>query len=183
MLLSFNGNNSNNQLLFYWATTDEKNVNHFELEESKDGILFSTIANIALQTNSSSVHNYHHNINSRLESSTYYRLRIVDNDGKIQYSKIIILKPLHAQNAALRVSPSPFRDVIIIKYHSETTGKLTIILTDVYGREVQKKQYLMIAGLNSIKMDNLSHLDAGTYFFTIVNANNTGRKTIKLLKQ
>ena len=166
-LLNFSGYFNNGQLLFNWSTTNEKNVHHFELEESRDGVLFTPIGSIAIQATPDLIHKYRYEMNRQLMLTTYYRLRIVDNDGMEQYSRVLILKPGNLQRSHVKVLPNPFKDVITINYPSNSQEIIKILLTDVYGHVIRTVQREISAGENSIAIGNLGHLPAGMYFLSI----------------
>jgi Secretion system C-terminal sorting domain len=114
--------------------------------------------------------------------NTYYRLRIVDNDGKIQYSHIILLKPDNSQKPVVKVMPNPFKDMLTVNYSTLHAGELSILITDVYGQTVQKIQTAINAGENNIAVRNLGNLPSGTYFLAIYNKAETENIFFKLQK-
>jgi Secretion system C-terminal sorting domain len=182
LLLNFTGTYTNGQLLFNWSTTDEINVHHFELEESNDGNGFSTLAAIPLQGTPDLVHHYNYEQNKFLLIATYYRLRIVDNDGKIQYSHIILLEPSNLQKPVVKVMPNPFKDAIILHYNTLHTAQLSIVITDVFGQTINKIQKEIRVGENNITIRDLGNLPSGTYFLAIYNKAEMENTFFKLQK-
>ncbi len=183
LLLDFNAAYNDGQLFFNWSTTDEKNVNHFELEESSDGSLFSLLASIPVQTTADLVHHYHYELKKQLLHASYFRLRIADSDGKMQYSRVILLKPGTWQNPAVKVMPNPFKDVLNITYTAQKNDELRLLLTDVTGHVIKKIEKEVISGENNIGMNDLGNLQPGIYFLTIYNKDNTAKTFLKLQKQ
>ena len=94
-ILSFNAHYvSANNVKVSWSTTDEVNASYFDVERSSNSADFGVIAKVNASESNNPVHNYSvndplNNVNSNI---VYYRLRIVDKDGKYKYSKIIPVK-------------------------------------------------------------------------------------------
>ena len=114
--------------------------------------------------------------------TTYYRLRIVDNDGMEQYSRVLILEPGNLQRSHVKVLPNPFKDVITINYPSNSQEVIKILLADVYGHVIRTVQREISTGENSIAIGNLGHLPSGMYFLSIHDKVNKGAVFFKVQK-
>ena len=182
LLLDFSGGNISNQLVFEWSTSNEINVSHFELEESIDGNRFAWIANIDLQQNTAVVHTYHFTINKQLTGATYYRLKIVDNDGKEAFSKIIIIRPAGRPYPAAQAGPNPFSTLLRVSYHAEKNTTIKLVLSDVYGRIVKTYTNKMQQGDNILSLKDLENLTTGIYFLLLGNADGSNKMIFKLEK-
>ncbi len=154
--------------LVSWETTSEVNVWHFNLQRSLDGISFITVSTIQAK----GVGNYFFYDTPLWESSgLYYRLEIVDKDGRKTYSEI---KELSIVNYQLSIVPNPAKDYITI------AGKniMQVILLDNAGRLLIKKN--MMSSSDMIKLD-IKALSTGIYFAQIKNVNGS-IKTEKIVK-
>lgn len=80
--------NNSNTVLLQWATQSEVNFSHFELERSNDATTFTTLATIAgiNQLNGS---NYSYTDISIANATKYYRLKMIDKNGSINYSNVL----------------------------------------------------------------------------------------------
>ncbi|HEX6914216.1 MAG TPA: right-handed parallel beta-helix repeat-containing protein, partial [Chitinophagaceae bacterium] len=77
-----------------WTTATEKNNKGFELQRSADGKTFTRLAFLssrAADGTSTTPLSYSFDDSRPFEGSTFYRLKQVDNDGKIQYSNVVVL--------------------------------------------------------------------------------------------
>jgi hypothetical protein len=82
-LTSFTAAVQNCQTHLNWKVTDAVNFSRFVMEKSKDGIRFIDIGTVSYTNN---VHEYTY-IDRETETGTfYYRLKLIDLDGKYQYS-------------------------------------------------------------------------------------------------
>lgn len=75
--------------LLKWTTSSEQNTSHFDIEASQSGANFGLIDRVAAAGNSSSDINYSYTHTNPFRNTTYYRLKMVDIDGKFTYSKIV----------------------------------------------------------------------------------------------
>jgi len=74
--------NYDEKLIVTWEALTEVNVSHYEVQLSKDGQSYSTIDNIKAKGDSY----YQSTTNLSINNSIYYiRLKVVDNDGTIEY--------------------------------------------------------------------------------------------------
>lgn len=148
------------QISINWQTTNEHNVSHFELERSIDGIHFLTIQQIASQGNNpnSKLYSLYDDV-SNLKSTIYYRIKMVDIDGQINYSNtaFVHLNSLEKQ----QVFPTLFSTKITVAGLKKENA-YTIQLTDIYGRIVyntmQESTYL-----GQVVLTQIDHLAKGNY--------------------
>ena len=88
-LLYFKGEESERHNHLTWSTASEHNNNYFEIEKTKDGVVFNSIIKIDGSGNSQTKIDYEfddYNIDNNI---SYYRLKQVDFDGKFRYSDLI----------------------------------------------------------------------------------------------
>ncbi|MCP9751004.1 T9SS type A sorting domain-containing protein [Ferruginibacter sp. HRS2-29] len=69
-----------------WTTENEINSSHFEVERSTDGQNFAKIADVSAK--GGTVNNYSLDDAAGVAPTLYYRLKIMDRDGKFTYSNI-----------------------------------------------------------------------------------------------
>ena len=90
------GKTNNNTVLLNWVTPQAINNNHFEVEQSFDNTNFKTIGLVldGIETSASERdYLYKDNSTKLLQNKVvYYRLKQIDNDGSVTYSKTIPVK-------------------------------------------------------------------------------------------
>jgi Concanavalin A-like lectin/glucanases superfamily/Secretion system C-terminal sorting domain len=182
-LMSFTATLKDNQTQLNWQTAQEQNSSHFEIERSIDGINFSNIGKINANGNSSTSLDYSYNDKLSFtilsEPKIYYRLKSVDIDGKFDYSKIVVvlLKKIHDQ---LIIFPTPTKQVLNIQTASILNDKATILITDVVGKLLMKKEVNLFIGNNSFPLD-VSTLKSGLYHVQLnTNSNSYTRLFMKV---
>ncbi|MEO6286562.1 MAG: PQQ-dependent sugar dehydrogenase [Dyadobacter sp.] len=86
-----------------WKTESEINFKAFELQHSTDGKKFERIASIPALGEG---HIYHYNDNLPYAETAYYRLKMIDQDGRYQYSKLI-RGASHCLENSITIFPNP----------------------------------------------------------------------------
>jgi hypothetical protein len=168
-LISFTGTKEsiNNKLL--WSTSSEVNNKGFELERSADGKTFSTIAFVQTKADkgySTTTLNYSYADEKPLKGANYYRLKQVDNDGRIIYSSVVVLKgeKIFAISA---IYPNPTKDQLNVVVSSEKSEKATLTIVDINGKVMQQMNTVLVAGDNNITL-NVGAFSTGTYYVRFV---------------
>ncbi|MGN6475750.1 MAG: hypothetical protein ACTHKV_00890 [Flavipsychrobacter sp.] len=75
-------------VLLQWATSTEENLSHFELQRSVNGSFFSLLSEIKAFN---AGHQYNALDMHPMDGSNFYRLKMVDIDGRVSYSPIVRL--------------------------------------------------------------------------------------------
>ena len=117
------------QVALDWATANEMNVSHFDIERSADGIVFSPVGKMNAQGDGS-----YHWVDARgLPGTSFYRLRQIDFDGKSSYSPLRSVQ-LPTARAALRISPNPISNGRFTAYFEASDAAVEITVWDLEGR-------------------------------------------------
>jgi ELWxxDGT repeat protein len=91
-LLSFTGDLQNSNDVLQWTTADEVNTDRFTVQQSLDGAIFTTIASVTAAGNKAGKSTYNYTQPATRNAGGYYRLQMIDKDGKFTYSPVIKLK-------------------------------------------------------------------------------------------
>jgi hypothetical protein len=178
-LISFSGFNVGDHNLLKWITGNEQDVLQFELQSSEDGIDYQTVS-IVPATNSATGSSYSQkDIPSWNRLTIFYRLKMVERDGKFSYSDIIAVQK--SQVSTLIVAENPFDASIKISFNSSRAQNVNIRLYDATGRQIINKSVVSTQGMNYIKLANLKQLAKGTYLLELLLKEQ--RITRKLVKQ
>ncbi len=102
-LVSFIGLRNNGISQLKWETANENQVAYFELERSADGNVYSAVKRLTARNGQSQ--RYHYDDPVSFSGLMRYRLKMVDIDGTVTYSKIVLLKD--QETAAVSLYPNP----------------------------------------------------------------------------
>ncbi len=168
-----------NTAVLKWTTLNEINTAYFIVERSTDGVEYKKIGEVKALKNMNVINNYSYvdNISNVSSDAIYYRLKEVDKNGAVMYSKTVLLNST-LQGLSLSISPNPVRNVISISI-KENVFNAMVSITDVTGKLVYTAKQNLIAG-NAHKI-NISGLANGIYY--IVIRTKGGFKSYKIVKQ
>lgn len=88
-LLAFSGKADGTSNVLQWQTTSEVNVREFIIERSANGETFELFAWVTPKGALNNAALYRYTDSTATGTETFYRLRMVDADGKEQVSRII----------------------------------------------------------------------------------------------
>ncbi len=147
------------EVLLNWTTTNEINVDHFEIERSNNGREFSKIGIVSSQLSAGSIHKYSYTDNSPFTAhhSLFYRLKMIDKDGKFEYSPIRMIS--NNADGQIIIYPNPARDMVTVT-HPSTNSIAQLLLTDLTGRILRRTTVATSAVQTNM---NIKGLPAGKY--------------------
>jgi hypothetical protein len=112
----------------------------------------------------------------------YYRLKIVDADGKVTYSTTVALLNAVKGFDIISIAPNPVvTDNFKLNVASATASKMEIVIFDMQGRLVNRQSISLIAGFNSATI-NVNNLSSGTYTIKGIMADDQF-KVMRFVKQ
>ena len=159
-LLSFIGKNTEGGNLLTWTTADEVNNKGFQVERRQ--VAGDSWAVLGFKTANHKAGTYEFTDNTPL-STSYYRLRQIDNDGKETLSKVISVS--QKGNSKLITYPNPVSNVLTVEYTEGGNFQVFNLL----GQQVMN-------GKSAQRID-VSALPEGTYFLKV------GVEQVKFVKQ
>lgn len=167
-----------------WITELEVNNNHFEIERSFDGTNFTNIGMALDGFTNGAQKTYQFNDNGvelQTKAIVYYRLKQVDNDGRISYSIILAVKLQAKTGVVIETSPNPFTENLNIRFTTTDNGNATVNVVNSNGQKVLSKQTVVSKGYNTLQVNGLSNLAPGMYIAQLY-VNGTVAGTQKIIK-
>ncbi len=151
-----------NAVALNWQTEIEQNSRSFIIEKSTDGFTFFTVGNIAAKGNSSNTVQYSFNDISFLSPTIFYRLKMEDQDGKFEYSKIVRLN--NENKSAILIYPNPTKDAFVLSSLNNELINSHALLIDAEGKII--KEFVITATTQTVDINNLV---PGTYSIKLAN--------------
>jgi Concanavalin A-like lectin/glucanases superfamily/Secretion system C-terminal sorting domain len=170
-LLNFTGKNTEGGNLLTWTTANEKNNKGFDIERSSDSKTFEKIGFQAGHGTTNAANTYSFSDTYPVSFLNYYRLKQIDFDGKVEYSKVISIENKGKQTH-LKVYPNPTAEGRISLEIPENTEGVTIF--NAIGQIIFQQQ---VKGQNLLPID-VSAWAQGVYFIK-TNDNTEGVKFVK----
>jgi hypothetical protein len=184
-LVNFSGERvGNNKNHLVWSTATEINNAGFELQRSVNGREFSKIEFVNSKAeggNSTRTMNYTFTDNSAFATTTFYRLKQMDKDGKVQFSNIVMIRGTRATNVEIAgIYPNPVMNKLNLVIASPVLSNATVIVTDLAGKVVMQKVIQLVSGDNNLPLD-VKQIANGTYNLKVISA--SGNSNVKFVKQ
>lgn len=144
-----------------WQTTAEGTLNHFEIERSTNRFQWSSPGKVAFLPQLAS---YQFLDETPRPGVNYYRLKMVDIDGSIEYSKTIAV--YLADGGPKVFFPNPVRETFSLA-GLWPTGMASIRILDAGGRLVEQVRRSIEKEQAILTLD-VTSLPAGVYFFQVI---------------
>jgi hypothetical protein len=148
-----------------WNSAQEIDFNYYELEHSSDGKAFSTTAIVfgAAENGHGAEYTYNDKSVAGKTGLIYYRLKMVDIDGKFTYSPVRIIRLGDDNNSlALTAYPNPVSNELRITLPTAWQGKqVNISLYNTFGQRVNA---LNIENSSQTETIQTTSLQRGAYF-------------------
>jgi uncharacterized repeat protein (TIGR01451 family) len=162
---------TSNSAIVKWTTESELDNDHFEVERSDDGLHFTLRGKV--RGNGSTTVSHSYDYTDMLNTSSpivYYRLKIIDTDGKYSYSKIVAIKLSGSINVdKYSVYPNPFISDIRISMTSQIDVMATFRVLSFDGKEMVRRTLSVQKGDNIIVMKDFGKLAKGSYLLEVTS--------------
>lgn len=178
--LYFDGTTDNETNFLTWGTESEDNSSHFNILRSQDGINFESIGTVAAQGKSTSTVHYTFDDKNPFTAENYYKLELVDNNGEVTVSNILMLNVIREQTP-YSFYPNPTDDLLYYRYEAKAKEVLKIEVMDVVGRILELREVETKVGLNNIPTD-LNRYSPGTYIIRVHNKQTGNVHIAKVIK-
>jgi len=168
--VSFGATKKQTSVLLNWQTASEQDNLYFGIEKSANGNNnFKEIGKVYSKGNSNQLQHYSFEDFSPFNGNNFYRLKQLDKDGHITYSRTVVVDFSKVTN--IKIYPNPVQDILTLEGLSANI-KTTISIIDMQGSILART-----TTANSTYGWNIKQLPKGIYFVKT----ETGKK-ITILK-
>jgi len=169
LLLSFDGQVNNNIALLNWVMENETNCKWFVIERAGVSGGYDSIS-VVDGLNDNNMTTYNFSDGHMLSGNNYYRLRQVDRDGVVRYSKVVTLTNNADLNEAPKMSvyPNPAAATLNYSLSAIAPQQVVVQVYNLAGVVCYTSQQQLFAGTNQQSI-TLSGLKNGNYFLKVTN--------------
>lgn len=167
---SFYANRDNNQVKLTWDSYTEINAEKYVIERKVDGD-FEVVAEVAAANEIAGSRYSYYDINTT-NSTSQYRLKMVDTDGSYSYSEVRAVNGKTGNNE-VNIFPNPSSGTSRVTL-TEVTAGTDVQIIDHSGRVIRT---ISMKNTNSIELNNLQK---GMYMIRVVNKETGAVVTKKL---
>jgi len=162
-LTNVNAYEKDNGIMVSWMGHHELNIDHYEVQESIDRLNFLTAAIVTARNKNVSNENYAWTDNRIAAGNNYYRIKRIEKSGEIDYSEVVKVHVLEA-NQNISIFPNPVQDgVIKMHLNNMQKGKYRLTLFNNLGQEINKKQVDHTGGTAIYTFKIATQLPKGIY--------------------
>jgi hypothetical protein len=141
----------NDQSLLRWQCTNAVNFDHFVIQRSTDGSNFHNVQSIpAINGNGSSLQNYSYTDNFVLSDVLYYRLMMVDQDGKSSYSTVAVIH--RTRDQTISIYPTIIENGSLLLRSDQAISQAMVELFDMNGRRMLQKSWPVLQGTQQLSL-------------------------------
>ncbi|WP_026631033.1 T9SS type A sorting domain-containing protein [Dyadobacter alkalitolerans] len=176
-LVDFVAAQKERDVVLTWSTSFEANSDFFEIQHSTDGKSWLALSEVKSNGDSKIERTYSYVHERPLAAEHYYRLRMVDNDGKFAFSRIRNIRV--ANNLAIVFHPNPVADWLTIEMPA-TKQPEQVKIVSKSGRVVYEANKNELQKLHDGAI-NLKQLTAGIYVIQVREQDGTLHSS-KLIK-
>lgn len=168
-LVYLNATLQKNSAELQWQTAQEINTSYFDVERSTNGRNFSAFKQVPATGNSNVKTNYYAFDNQPVAGKNWYRLKMVDKDGKYTYSYIVSVS--NKLENSISINPNPVGNVLNLNVSNVNTSNAIIQITGMNGKLLMQANRVISNGFNSFPFD-VSGFAKGIYIIKIIQDNN-----------
>jgi hypothetical protein len=182
-LSAFNASYGRNYFELNWSTV-AGDFDHYIIERSLDGEKFETIGTVENKAAEDGQFNFrdHFRTAIALNNDFYYRLKQVEADGTIVYSKVLIARMFNTKSlASLSVTPDPLANDILVNVQLNEDSYVMMKVKDEKGNLLLKEGQKAEFGANTYTLEGTHNLHPGLYTLE-VTINSKERMIMKLSK-
>ncbi len=170
-LTSFRGEKQGAKHVLNWSTASEWNSKGFYIERSSDvSEEWETIGFVQSKGKSTTTTYTFVDEDSRLTTwkTTYYRLKQVDVNGTVEYSKTIAISKTDAAVSTISLYPNPATTYVDLNLVGTTDGEqASVKVWTSEGVEVMNRKHELNKGNNVFTYTGLNELEKGVYLVEI----------------
>lgn len=160
-LLSFSGRMLSSSTVLSWEAENEEQLSLYQAEYSANGTDWQQIGSIAAQGKQRASYSFTHYATNK--EIAYYRLRLIEKNGTISYSKILSLKQGNTNGTKILVYPSAVTKGKALQVEVTAANGTEARITDANGKVI--KLIKINNAKAAIATDDLA---SGTYFIIMV---------------
>jgi hypothetical protein len=150
-----------------WQVENELASLQYEVEVSTNGTDFSKVGIVSARNRGTDEYVYPHTLNNLNTPVYFFRIKQVDKDGKVFYSKVVMVK-LNGV-VAIKVSPNPFIANLQVAFNSNKRQDVVLTLYSIEGKMLTSITQTVQQGVNAIALNNVGGLASGQYIISLSN--------------
>lgn len=177
-LLSFTASSQNESVQLKWTCSNERNTSVFEIMYSKDGNNFQSTGQVKALGNTVGSSQYHFIHNLSYSGILYYKIKMIDIDGKFTYSNT---RQVNSSGKSYVTIPNPIHNTIPIRFNS-LVGLCMIRLYSIDGQLLQAIPVNITSEQQDVLLP-IQHAKQGIYIISVSQQGGKPGYTLKVINK
>jgi hypothetical protein len=182
-LISFTAQAKNKYAVINWNTSEEISVASFVVERSSNGAVFAAVKTIAALKGYNNINQYQFIDSLPFSPVSYYRLKMINDNGSFAYSAIKSVTVENQAKAAISVYPNPAVDYTIIKMNNAKAVKYHYTVSSITGQVITSSDVQLNSGEAQIKIDLTKTSVKGIMIIHLINMQDNTVETFTIIKK
>ncbi|MDB5192831.1 MAG: type sorting protein [Segetibacter sp.] len=171
------GSIKNGKAILEWKVAGEENLAKYDVEDSPNGIDFTTVGSVKPTTGSAATKTYTWQGKDEVNVARYYRIKSVSINGGATYSKIIKLG-LSAGTLSINVKPNPIQGNKINIEINNAKGAYSVAVYNMQGVTIFTRTESVTANAHSTVINLPASTPKGSYQLVLQNSGQLVKKVI-----
>jgi len=179
VLTEFSATLNNKTVGLNWITGKEKSLNYFVIERSVNGVDYKEIGVVVASggSNVKTTYNFSDEINNKATGIVYYRLKMVDFEGRSQRSQVRMIRVGEEKdNLRLDTYPNPVTSELRITL--PVAWQNATVSFDLYTSNGLMVKHMVAGKSNQTEILNVNDLRTGVYIIKVSNGTETAVQRI-----
>lgn len=177
--ISINAEKNTAGICVNWKVAGQVNIKNYEVEKSFDGIQFYSAGTVAAISNSNTALHYRFIDNNISTTISFYRIKSVDNDGRIKYSSILKVNGVSAGKGFAVLSNPVLNNILNIQFKNQPGGVYNIVLVNAEGKRTLSCNVRHAEGTSNESISLPGNGSSGIYWLQITTPAN--EKEIRMI--
>jgi hypothetical protein len=177
-LLSFTTRLQRDEVDLNWKVENEISLDRYEVEQSNNGSNFDKIGTVkAVNAKEYSFVDDTWKMTTDRHQYLYYKLKMIDKDGKFTYSKIVSVTIPNTNS--FTIYPNPAKTEVQLQFNKSVSGNVTIQVADYSGKITISKTANLSTSNYTLSIANLP---VGAYSVKVIKGDNQYIETLVIVK-
>jgi hypothetical protein len=181
VLLDFKATRAGADAVLDWSAGAEDDIDRYEIEQSTNGSNYSKLATVTARRSGVAVNSYVYRHVTPGNGMHYYRIRMIDFNGKSIVSQTRSIDFRDVPVTAVSWYPNPVSDVLHFTMHTPDQEQVSVTITDLAGKIVFSQTVSKQTGAQQFALD-MTGLPSGAYFARLTGSS-SAPYTFKFVKQ
>ena len=163
-----------------WILSADDSINKIIIEKSTNAIQFAAIGEVWINTEAANGNQNGYIDNAILTGTTNCLLKMIEANGKVQYSNVLVFRSDENKKTVFKMYPSVIIDNSTVNVTPSRGEQTKLQVVDLGGRSVFQRDLLLQAGDNNVTVSGFSNRHQGTYIAVVQTSNTTNSQKIMI---